>query len=352
MEFFDDYEVDREGASDLKRDQKYHARTSFESLKRFAQSMAATPECTTTKREVQSWMRDPYKRAPNKAQYWPVPNTRARRELDEMRGWLLMHSHELPSELEDEQGRIKEGRTYFEANDAGASADKACDFYDESDDVSKYEAHGRFHTLKNGHNEGRLEIALQSSDEEIRSNPLGHRAQMYAAKVRAERYQRFAEEQARRNRWRGMEEYDAVEKADEKLREGVDRVASDSKAKPLPSLERLTELFDVRDGVLYRKRLDRPVTGEQVKVDGKVYYSDRIIYALTNGEDPADRMVRDGVATKYRKAEGFVTPRGDGKYDARVTFGSDDVTIGEYKAEEQAGSACRLYLRSLEMGLL
>lgn len=349
---FDDYEVDREGASDLKKDQTLHARTSFESLKRFAQVMAATPVDTVKRAEVRKMLRDPYKRAPNKAQYWPVPNTKARRELDANREWLLVHSHELPSELEDEQGRIKEGRTYFEVNDAGAEQDKACDFYDEGDEVSKYEAHGRFHTLKNGHNEMRIDIALGSNDEWLRANPTSLRGQMYGAEVRARRYRKFAEAQVKRNRWRGMEEYDAVEKANEKLREGVARKQSTSNAKPLPCIDRLAELFVVRDGVLYRKRLDRPVIGKQVKVDGKVYYSDRIAYALTTGEDPADRMVRDGVATKYRTMSGYVTPRGDGKYDARVTLSGEDVTVGEYKSESQAQEACRLYLRSLEMGLL
>jgi len=170
--------------------------------------------------------------------------------------------------------------------------------------------------------------------------------------VRGERYRKHAEAQATRLRWRGMEEWDAVGKADDKLREGIARKSSDSNAKPLPSLESLREQFHVEDGVLMRTKLDRPVAGKQVEINKIKYVTSRIVFALTTGQDPGSLMVIDGDATSYRSAKGYVTARDDGYYDSRLLLGNNIVTIGEYKSEAQAQEACRLYLKSLDMGLL
>ncbi len=348
IDSFDDYEVDRAGASDLTRDQRDRARTSFESLKRFSQAMAATPVDTVKRDEVKGWLRDPYKRAPNKAQYWPVPNTKARRELDYSRSWLLTYSSDLPCELEDEQGRIKEGRTYFE--ESGKQFEEAVesdDMGNDDDNVSKYEAHGRFHQLKLGHNETRLSIA--QGRPEFKSDPTGREASRYAAEVRASRWAKYDEARQTRLKWRGMEEYDAVGKASDKIDEGIKRRSVEVNAKPLPDMGRLCELFDVREGSLYRTKLDRLIDKPTVWVDGSMRKTSRILYALTTGSDPATKMVRDGIATKYRDAKGTAYLRSDGKYDALVKFGAKDVvTVGEYKTKAQAQEACRLYLRTLE----
>ena len=171
--------------------------------------------------------------------------------------------------------------------------------------------------------------------------------------VRGKRYQKHAEAQATRLRWRGMEEWDAVGKADDKLREGVARKSSDSNAKPLPCLESLREQFHVEDGVLMRTKLDRPVTGKQVEINKTKYVTSRIVFALTTGQDPGSLMVIDGDATQYRNAKGTAYARDDGMFDAMVKFGANVVvTVGEYKSETQAQEACRLYLKSLDMGLL
>jgi len=76
------------------------------------------------------------------------------------------------------------------------------------------------------------------------------------------------------------------------------------------------------------------------------------VFALTTGQDPGSLMVIDGDATQYRNAKGYVTARDDGYYDSRLLLGNSIVTIGEYKSEAQAQEACRLYLKSLDMGLL
>ena len=345
---FDEETGSREGAADLKKDNWYHPRTSYESLRRFASTMAATPEDSVKRKAREKALRDPYKRAPNKAMYWPKPSPYVQQRLDETRSWLLTHSSELPSELEDDQGRIKDGRTYFEQSEP---SDDVADWDGEGSEASKYESHGRFHVLKQGYAEPLLSIAERKP--EYRDNPTGHAARAYSMDVRGKRYQKHAEAQATRLRWRGMEEWDAVEKADEKLREGVARKSSDSNAKPLPCLESLRKQFHVEDGVLMRTKLDRPVTGVRVKVGQPKYYTSRIVFALTTGQDPGSLMVIDGDATKYRNAKGTAYARDDGMFDAMVKFGANVVvTIGEYKSEAQAQEACRLYLKSLDMGLL
>jgi len=344
---FDEETGSREGAADLKKDNWFHPRTSYESLRRFAGTMAATPEDTVKRKAREKALRDPYKRAPNKAMYWPRPSTYVQQRLDETRSWLLTHSSELPSELEDDQGRIKDGRTYFEQSEP---SDDVADWDGEGSEVSKYESHGRFHVLKQGYAEPLLSIALRKP--EFKDNPTGREARAYSMDVRGKRYQKHAEAQATRLRWRGMEEWDAVGKADDKLREGVARKSSDSNAKPLPSLESLREQFHVEDGVLMRTKLDRPVTGKQVEINKTKYVTSRIVFALTTGQDPGSLMVIDGDATQYRNAKGYVTARDDGYYDSRLLLGNSIVTIGEYKSEAQAQEACRLYLKSLDMGLL
>ena len=344
---FDEEAGSREGAADLKKDNWFHPRTSYESLRRFAGTMAATPEDTVKRKVREKALRDPYKRAPNKAMYWPKPSTYVQQRLDETRSWLLTHSTELPNELEDDQGRIKDGRTYFEQSEP---SDDVADWDGEGSEVSKYESHGRFHVLKQGYAEPLLSIAQRKPEH--RANPTGREARAYSMDVRGKRYQKHAEAQAARLRWRGMEEWDAVGKADDKLREGIARKSSDSNAKPLPSLESLREQFHVEDGVLMRTKLDRPVTGARVKVGQQKYYTARIVFALTTGQDPGSLMIIDGDATQYRNAKGYVTARDDGYYDSRLLLGNSIVTIGEYKSEAQAQEACRLYLKSLDMGLL
>ena len=342
---FDEDAGSREGAADLKKDNWFHPRTSYESLRRFAGTMAATPVDTVKRKAREKALRDPYKRAPNKAMYWPKPSPYVQQRLDETRSWLLTHSSELPGELEDDQGRIKDGRTYFEQSEP---SEDVADWDGEGSEVSKYESHGRFHVLKQGYAEPLLSIAQRKP--EYRDNPTGREARAYSMDVRGERYRKHAESQATRLRWRGMEEFDAIEKADEKLREGVARKSSDSNAKPLPSLERLRQTYHVEAGELVNTRLSR-VAKNRVRIDGEYYLPSRIVFALTTGQDPGSLMVIDGQATSYR-GRGFAYARDDGMYDARFWIGTDSVTIGEYKSEAQAQEACRLYLKSLDMGLL
>ena len=356
---FDSYEGNNEDSRALKKDQEYHARTAFESLKRFGRTLATTPTDTVERARLERQLRDPYQRAPNRRQYWQKPSFYVRDRVEEMQGWLLSHSHEIPSEVENEKGQTS-GRTTFEIPETYLSTeakDQVGEFEadEQSDTLSKYERHGLQHVERLGRYEpldGVVKSMADKADKEtaeiIRANPTSWPVVRRALKIRGRRFERHMTARAKQLRWSGMEEFNAVTKALEKIDAGAERTRATSNAKPLPCIGRLAELFDVRDGVLYRTRLGRPVDKAKVKIDGGVYTTARILYALETGEDPADRIVKGGEATEYRKATGTVMYRGDSKFDAIVQLDNGAVTVGEYRTEAQATEAARLYLRTFE----
>jgi len=373
-----EWEGSQEDVNALRKDNFHHARTAYESLKRYGRTLAVTPIDKKEMQRQKRRLKDPYQRAPNKGQYWQKPSYTVRDSVDEMRSWLLTHANELPSELEDEKGNAK-GRSQYEIpeavirnpstddlsgrrthsteNNRTFSVDNQAFDY-EGAVLSKYESHGMNYVQRQGCNAPLSMIVEELASkydadtaEWIRSHPTSHPVVMEALAVRGQRYQKHAEAQTTRLRWRGMEEWDAVGKADDKLREGVARKSSDSNAKPLPSLDRLRQTYHVEAGELVNTRLGR-VAKNRVRIDGEYYLPSRIVFALTTGQDPGSLMVIDGDATSYRNASGFVTARIDGYFDAEVKLAGTTVNIGEYKSETQAQEACRLYLKSLDMGLL
>ena len=364
---FDSYEGNTEDYSNLKSDNKEHARTSIESLKRFAREMAATPVDTVKRKQIKAWMRDPYRRAPNKAQYWPQPNDKARRELEDSKLWLLALSSDpkFAPELELEDGK-NNGRA---RNEVGGLYDIP-EWDGDEETYSKYEAHGLMHTERHGCNEPLLSIAMRG-DEYERANPTSHEVRLRCLAKRGEVYKRHAERQAKRLRWRGMEDYDAPAKADAKLREGVSRRPVESNAKPLPDIGVLHEMFRVEDGKLIRTKAVRggkvgDVLEGRCRVDGERYLVSRLIYAMETGSDPADKIVSGGVATHFKNANGTVrdvTPdltaydleaweeEGLRRFEAEVKLDGKTTSIGVYRTEDMAANAVRLYIRSLNMGL-
>ncbi len=346
----DDYERTTEGAADLKRDNFNHPRTSFESLKRLAGTLSATPTDTVKRKAIRANLSDPYKRAPNKAQHWPQASTYVREQLDEMRSWILTHSSELPCELETEKGQLAQGRSYNEIPDAWVqeSDESGTDSSDDHDwsvePFSTYELHGLTNMARFNCYEPFDSVCAKVD----RLYPSDLATRTAASAILADRFRKYEEARAERVRWRGMEEWDAVGKASEKLEEGLARTPSDSNAAPLPPIDSLQAQFEAIDGVLYRKRLNRPVTGRQVKIDGVKFVTSRVAFAVMYGQDPGSLMVRDGVATKYRGAEGFVTARADGNFDAEVKLSGTTTNIGEYATNRQAEEACSIYLQTLE----
>lgn len=380
---FDSYEGNTEDYSNLKSDNKEHARTSIESLKRFAREMAATPTDTVKRKQIKAWMRDPYRRAPNKAQYWPQPNDKARRELEDSLVYLksLSADPKFSSELESESGKqqnagrspIVSGGWYaYELNDP-AEAERAdgdvsgqgdaLDFSLLSDGQCRFESHGTQYmgqiSCYKDYNAISVEMKLTPPDFEARPEDI--------PKLKAERSRRFASYKERvgpKRRWRGMEEWDAVAKADEAMANGLIRKPRNSSAKPLPPIVDLQAMFvvDAEDRLINR-RLRREVTGKKVKIAGQLYETSRVKFAVATERDPGTKMVRGSVATHFRGAEGStvnVTPdNGDmepweleryARIKARVKVSGKSITVGIYSSEKQAQEAARLYIKALDMG--
>ena len=392
---FDDYEVDHETEQGMKDDNKAHPRTSSYSLRQYARALNTMATDTVRRKQVKAWLKDPYRRAPNKAQYWTVRSPYAVEHEAEAKAWLQSHEHELPHELEDEQGRQSSqwcknpqvaggNKEYLLLDDTGATVDggDGNPFAQEREvdysgigrraaGRSMWEEHGK--GFLGGHScylwDAELAREIGYRDPEYREHVRAYGLTREARRVlRAERAKLFKTHQARQDkkfRWRGMEEWDAVGKATAQQEKGKRRTKDVSNAKPLPDIGRLHELFRVENGQLVNKRLGRVVSGKKVKIDGSVWETSRILYAVENCEDPGDKMVRAGTASHYRKAEGSVRfdrhTDGVTYREARVKLGNEAITVGKYadRVEERAdGSvltinvaeeAARLYIKSLEM---
>jgi hypothetical protein len=344
---FDSYECDAADASSLKQDQRDHPRTSRLSLRQLARSTYATPTCKRTRKEVQAWLRDPYRRAPNKAQYWPTSSTSETKELEAAMDWLSIYGCELEREIENEEGQLSHGRSYYETT---GGYDVALETYScEANGASTYERHGIYHTERLGENEPLLSIAM-GGDEHARANPTSHSVRLTALAIRGARFAANHAQRKARLKWRGMEEWDAVAKADDHTRKGLSRTKAKANALPL-DVDALRERFEVVDGELVNRRLGRAVKHTQVRVAGVLHSTGRVIYAVEHGSDPSDKVISNGEASDYRAASGSATERGDGKWDAFVAFGKHTVTVGEYKSEAQAIEAASIFLKSLARGL-
>lgn len=341
---FDDYECDAADASSLKQDQRDHPRTSRLSLKQLARSTYATPTCKRTRKQVQAWMRDAYRRAPNKAQYWPTSCLSETNQLADAIHWLNRYGHELETEMENEEGKMSNGRSYHETT---SEYDYHLSTYVcESDGASIYESHGMYHVERLGENEDLLSVGMSID----RRNPTSHSARVAALKARGERFAANYAQRKARLRWRGMEEWDAVAKADDHLRQGLERTKVEANALPL-DVDALRERFEVADGQLVNRRLGRVIDGRKVKFAGKVLQTSRVRYAVEHGTDPGSKVVSNGEASDYRAATGCAFERCDGKWDSIVQLGKKAVTVGEYRSEAQAIEAAGIFLKSLARGL-
>lgn len=329
-------------ASQIKRDDFNHARESHAGLRQLVHATLNPLRSTDAEKKALKALKDPYKRVRRVNGAYPKGSAYVAENVSDALLWLSCNRSELPPEIEREDGRLNSGRREF--NEANYGMD-VCDI--DSVNQSTFERMGQYYV-------GGMTCYRPIDMAEASKSHSDY------FRLLAKRGKSFWIYQKRRQlslRWRGMEEYDAVEKANEKLREGLARSKDSSNAKPLPDIGRLHELFRVEGSNLVRRAGGRgykagdTVTARDVRVDGVKHKTSRVAYALGTGEDPADRMVRNGTASHYRKAEGWASQRGDGNWDARIQLGKDDITVGEYHTEEQAKEACRLYLKSLDMGL-
>jgi hypothetical protein len=176
-----------------------------------------------------------------------------------------------------------------------------------------------------------------------------------------------------------MEEYDAVEKANVHLRHGTTLSLAESKAQPLPPLERVQELlsYDPATGVFTRLTSagrakagaeSKPNKDGRIRIAGVYYKASRLAVLLATGEDPANATVdfKDGDRANLcfdnlsverhtmRSTGGSVQRKradGEDKYDSVVKLNGKATTIGTYKTHRQAEEARKLFKRSLELGL-
>lgn len=329
-------------ASQVKRDDFNHARESHAGLKQLAHATLNPLRSTDAERKALKALKDPYRRVKRVNGSYPKGSAYVSENLAEALLWLSCNRSELDPDIEREDGRLNSARREFNESNYGMDV---CDI--DSVNQSKFEQMGQYYVGDKG--------CYQPIDMvEASESPANYFAQL---RKRGESFARYQKAKALTLRWRGMEEYDAVEKANEKLREGVARSKDSSNAKPLPDIGRLHELFRVQGSDLIRRTGGRgfkagdTVASRDVRVDGVKHKTSRVAYAIATGEDPADKMVRNGNATHYRKAEGYAIHRPEGLWDAQVSLGSDTITVGQYGSEEQAKEACRLYLKSLDMGL-
>ena len=152
-----------------------------------------------------------------------------------------------------------------------------------------------------------------------------------------------------------------------------------TKIKPLPPLDQLQRLFEVRDGLLIRKTgqggvkpgtvAGTPILGGghiSVKINNKRYLAHRVMWALCKGEDPAPYQIDhiNGIRTDNRienlrkvtnqqngmhrcQAQrnsrsgiiGVYPHKATGKWATSITHNGETIFLGLHKTKEAALSA-------------
>ena len=344
-DFFESYEPTHEDASLLKKDLKNHPRESYASLRSLARILSVTPEDTVKRREIQRNLKDPYKRAPNKAQYWPKPSHTVRRELDYAIAWLSAHQSEIPAEIERENG----DRGSRRETNGHIETDKQDTEFQDDVVFSKYERHGMFNTEHAGCMQ-RLGTFAAGCSEDVRSmvgayGPYSPVTMQYLLRLRGEAYARYRAKQSKRLRWRGMEGAQAGENMTKLLDKLGGRKRTASNAKPLPAnLNELLAYDEETDTLTWKVtrsgpvREGAPLKGKDVvTIEGARHKRHRVVYALQHG-DPKDLNVHaDGTATAERKQfAGSIVLRSDGNYDVQAYIGDQQHMVLEASTEQDA----------------
>lgn len=192
-----------------------------------------------------------------------------------------------------------------------------------------------------------------------------------AMKKRGEAFGKYYDAKTARLRWRGMPEYQAVTRAVTLQEQGICPSKANSRGKQLPPLARLQELLSYNGRDLtwrisrgrcragtkaYNVRKDGKL---QTRVDGKLYYTHRLIWLMATKQDPAEATVTtydgdDGnialhnlkLDTLATKTGGGVREKGVGRWEARVSIGDRTYTLGHYESREVAERAHELAVRT------
>lgn len=313
----------------LKRDMRNHPRTTGRSLREYARIMATAGSFSGQK------------------------------QLDMAFDWLKDNRSQLPREIEDDNGN--------------RGSDQRLEVTSEA-----YEYH-----LPN-HEEFDEQCGLYDCGTKACYRPLdafappeykerGMTVEVYipAMKKRGEAFGKYYDAKSRRLRWRGMPEYEAVTRALELQERGVCPSKANSGGKQLPTRERLMELlsYNGRD-LTWRISRGRCKAGTkaynvrkdgklQTRVDGKLYYTHRLIWLMATKQDPAEATVTtydgdDGnialhnlkLDTLATKTGGGAREKGVGRWEARVSIGDRTYTLGHYESREVAERAHELAVRT------
>ena len=315
----------------------------------------------------------------------------SKESIEDAMVWLSVNGGELAGELFDKDGLPRFAKAEMPmsspVNEDHGSEEMFTEDAFIADEVLTSEV-GMYYTAELTCNQtigavfGQLVKATQDADQRAALRALGPTVPAVRNQIRLKRgrlYQQHAARQATRLRWLGMEEYDAVEKANVHLRHGTTLSLAESKAQPLPPLERVQELlsYDPATGVFTRLTsagrakagdVAKPSKSGQLRIDSKLYLASRLAVLLTAGDDPASATVdfKDGDRTNLRfdnlsverhtmRSTGGSTEvemvSGDKKYASNVWLNGKTIKIGRYNSSRQAEEARKLFKRSLEMGL-
>jgi hypothetical protein len=379
MLFEDGYDGDALDYQQLKQDNINHKLTSIGNLRGFTSAMAATP---VDRKERRRMMKDPT--IPARNMYYRKANTRGKEQVQDCIDWLNLNAHELPSELDNEDGTSKSPVRVIvnvgtveerEADIAVADASK------EDDRVGLYFREGiealnprmsTFSALTN----------KNATDQQLRSLLLAagfgtESVQNFLAAVKAESYKKYAIKQAKGLRWRGMQEFNGVTRAIEEEAKGLKLKPAKSGAKPMPPSERLNELlsYDSETGSLVWKvsrgrvkagsvayRVDKGLP--RTRVDGTDYYTARIIWAMMCS-DPLNNTVvcrdKDALNLRWSNLKLETTANStatngtvvrersmmDDKYRAEIRVSAKQlIVIGYFDTEEEAIAAKLLFINT------
>lgn len=327
-------EASNDDSAQLKRDMRYHPRSTGKSLREYTRIMATCGSFAGQK------------------------------QLDAAYEWLKEYRSQLPREVEDDNGN--------------RGSDQRLEVTSES-----------YEFFLPNHEDMDTQTGLYDCGTKSCYRPLdafaprlykerGMTVEVYvpAMQKRGEAFAKYWDSKTRRLRWRGMPEYEAVTRAVELQEQGITPSAANSRGKQLPPLAAIQELLSY-DGVDLTWRISRGRVKAgtkaysvrkdgklQTRISGKAYYTNRLAWYMATGEDPSNATVVniDGDAGNLRRhnlslqalstktttqgARERVRECSASRWEARIVIGDKTYTLGHYDNQHIAERAYELAVRT------